>query len=324
MANVPSPSIDPDSILGMIPKDPEAAKFLNKLVDTVGHGLGVLYEPVRTWLNSKAETSAALNKARTDSAIEVLKARTEGEVELVRIGNRDAIREARDRSPERVRRREEQRQVNLEAITAKAALDPPESVSEDPVDPDWVAEWFNLCQDVSSEDMQTLWARILAGEIAEPGSFSLRTLAFVKMLRRQDAEVITRFCSMIWTIDGTLTPFCPAEELMYELPPLPVSFTEILAMDVFGFAKFDYSNGFESKVAKDHVAHMVYFGQEYRLEWHRRSQDRAVHLSFPLGKALLTDIGMELAPIAGAQANSIYKDSILKVLSRHGWVAQRS
>ena len=35
---------------------------------------------------------------------------------------------------------------------------------------------------MSSEELQTLWGRTLAGEIKSPGSYSLRTLDFLKNL----------------------------------------------------------------------------------------------------------------------------------------------
>ena len=43
-------------------------------------------------------------------------------------------------------------------------------------DPDWTARFFDYAQDISSEDMQRIWAKILAGEVESPGRTSLRTL----------------------------------------------------------------------------------------------------------------------------------------------------
>jgi hypothetical protein len=40
--------------------------------------------------------------------------------------------------------------------------------------------------------MQTLWGKILAGEVTQPGSFSLRTLDTLKNLTKQDAEAFTK------------------------------------------------------------------------------------------------------------------------------------
>ena len=43
-------------------------------------------------------------------------------------------------------------------------------VSNHEPDHDWTARFFNDIQDVSSEEMQSLWAKVLAGEVEKPGS----------------------------------------------------------------------------------------------------------------------------------------------------------
>lgn len=63
-------------------------------------------------------------------------------------------------------------------------------VSDQAVDPDWVARWRNDAQDVSSEELQRLWSRVLAGEMKQPGSYALRTLDFMRNLSKEDAKKI--------------------------------------------------------------------------------------------------------------------------------------
>ena len=51
-------------------------------------------------------------------------------------------------------------------------------------------------QDVTSEHMQRIWAKILAGEVETPGRTSLRTLSILKNMTQQDArsfEEVSRF-----------------------------------------------------------------------------------------------------------------------------------
>ena len=38
--------------------------------------------------------------------------------------------------------------------------------------------FFNIAEDISSDDMQALWGRIFAGKIKQPKSHSLRTLDY--------------------------------------------------------------------------------------------------------------------------------------------------
>lgn len=57
-------------------------------------------------------------------------------------------------------------------------------------DPDWLYRWRDAASEVSAEELQHLWGRVLAGEVRSPGSFSLRTLEFLRNISRQEAEAI--------------------------------------------------------------------------------------------------------------------------------------
>ncbi len=66
----------------------------------------------------------------------------------------------------RVILKEERRQRNIDSIVAKAIeFARGKEASENRVDPDWIVEFFNIAQDCSYENMQYLWAKLLANEI---------------------------------------------------------------------------------------------------------------------------------------------------------------
>jgi hypothetical protein len=67
----------------------------------------------------------------------------------------------------------------------------PEVVSSQPVSRDWTLQFLSLAGDVCYEEMQRIWARILAGEVASPGSFGKRTIEFLKTLEKEEAEHFT-------------------------------------------------------------------------------------------------------------------------------------
>ena len=60
------------------------------------------------------------------------------------------------------------------------------------MDKDWFTRYFNIVQDISNEDIQDLWAKLLAGEIKQPGSFSYRTLETLKNMTTDEAELFTK------------------------------------------------------------------------------------------------------------------------------------
>lgn len=60
---------------------------------------------------------------------------------------------------------------------------------------DWFVRFFEEAGSISDEDIQELWAKVLAGEIENPGSFSLRTLDVLRSLSKYEAEIFQRLAS---------------------------------------------------------------------------------------------------------------------------------
>lgn len=70
--------------------------------------------------------------------------------------------------------------------------------------------------------MQDLWARILSGEANKPESVSKRTLEFVSLMDRSDAETFSRLCNLSATslaqplLFSTSDPILSASNLTYK------------------------------------------------------------------------------------------------------------
>jgi hypothetical protein len=65
------------------------------------------------------------------------------------------------------------------------------------VDPDWLARWKEGARDVVSVSLKRYWARMLAGEVLRPGTYSVRTVDFFRNISRTDLEmvqIVARFC----------------------------------------------------------------------------------------------------------------------------------
>ena len=60
---------------------------------------------------------------------------------------------------------------------------------------DWFVRFYEAVGNISDEVMQDLWAKLLAGEVAEPSSFSLKTIDVLRNLSKQDAELFSLICS---------------------------------------------------------------------------------------------------------------------------------
>ena len=70
-------------------------------------------------------------------------------------------------------------------------------VPDQDVDHDWTARFFAEVQDVSSEKMQQIWAKILAGEVETPGRTAMQTLSILRKMPQRDAELFERVAPFI-------------------------------------------------------------------------------------------------------------------------------
>lgn len=161
----------------------EGAKALTKLQEIIQK----MFNPKWTMRQADAEAYANARKLQT--------IRENPDMEIVFVGSE---MHARERTPEAYAIRAGQREIadsirqekNLENVIDIAAseVQDAEEISDAPVDEDWIARLFSIVKDMNSEEMQQVWGKILAGEIKQPGSFSMRTLDTIRNLSKRDAE----------------------------------------------------------------------------------------------------------------------------------------
>lgn len=71
------------------------------------------------------------------------------------------------------------------------------------LDPTWERHWEEKASRAGMDDdeRRTWWARLLAGELQQPGSFSLRALAVMDTLSTEEARLFSRICAYVWMKD---------------------------------------------------------------------------------------------------------------------------
>jgi len=62
---------------------------------------------------------------------------------------------------------------------------------------DWFLRFFEGAGNISNENMQLLWSRILAGEVHSPSAFSLRTLETIRNMTQSEAELLHQIMQLI-------------------------------------------------------------------------------------------------------------------------------
>jgi uncharacterized repeat protein (TIGR03899 family) len=160
-----------------------------KLIETTKFAFSRWYEPIHMRRLADAKSHQLIKEARTE--IEVHRIRLEGIKEL------EIPQDIRMRVASRVNNQEVRRQQNIESIISDTPNYLPPSVTPEPVDEDFIYQYFNYCQDIGNPEMQSLWARLLAGEITEPGTYSSRTLNVLRDMRSKDANLFNEYCKFI-------------------------------------------------------------------------------------------------------------------------------
>ena len=155
---------------------------------------------------ARQEAQAKLTAAEGDASVLQVRANAQAKAREALLPHNTKVTEElviADVISQRIQFQEEKRQANIKSVLrhAKEQLGDKSVVDSEP-DHDWTARFFSEVQDVSSEEMQLLWARVLAGQVERGGSTSVRTLQVLRNLDRATARLFRTFCSMCVFLPG--------------------------------------------------------------------------------------------------------------------------
>lgn len=174
---------------------------LKRLIEVVAEGIGGISKPVLTRKNAdaKANEIKAVAKAIAESQKLLGPVKYDAGEIIIESDQNQNIAELPDadfdrRVISRIAYQEAKRQDNIEKITQYAAedLDGNEEMGSERPESNWTARFFRIAEDISAEEMQALWGKVLAGEVKRPGSYSLRTLDVLKNISQKEAETFVR------------------------------------------------------------------------------------------------------------------------------------
>jgi Protein of unknown function (DUF2806) len=158
---------------------------------------------------------------------------------------------------------------------------------------DWITNFFDKSRIVSDGDMQTLWARVLAGEANIPGTFSKQTVNLLADLDMSDAQLFTNLCGFVWRIQDFIPlVFEPSDE---QYRGKDIYFRTLTHLESIGLIKFENVAGFKVK-ALSKVTTMTYYGRSITLTFPHEKEN-----SLSIGKVLLTRAGSQLVPVCGSK-----------------------
>lgn len=184
-------------------------------------------------------------------------------------------------------------------------------VPNDTVEEDWLYRWRDHAGEVSSEELQKIWGKLLAGEVKAPGTYSLRTLEFLKNLSRSEAQLIERVSS--FAFNGII--WRPREG-GYKLP---LSFTELMDLQELGILSGIDAMGLEFSLEDPEISVPTYIRALVCNDKCLiiRHQTKASILKLPV--VAVTKLGLQILTLGSFRADLEYLRALGRSLMLEGY-----
>ena len=270
--------------------DLDLAKPVTTLIEKCASGAAVIYEPVAIRKKAQAEADAKIIAARANLELSALE----------------------DRALERSIKQEARKQQNYENIIEKTLPLITDEAKPEGIDDDWLAYFFESCSTVSDEKMQSLWARLLAGEVEKTGSFSKRTVDFISKMSFEEAALFNDLCQFGVFVDGNLLLFVrPYKD--NKLFETSINYSALMSLEAIGLVSLciganyvwtDISNPMEVRYQEEKF--------EYRNPY--ASDIGELHT----GRVEFTPIAEELFKLSSPPKNNKYFQWVKDNFQQHG------
>lgn len=187
------------------------------------------------------------------------------------------------------------REINVARAIQQAEedlLDATNPVPEKVPGADWLYRWRDYAGEVSSEELQSIWGRLLAGEVKNPGSYSLRTLEFLRNASMEEAQLV-----------GKIAPFVTAYMVYKDddlLEKYGVSFGDFMRLEEIGLLS-GTSGTLAMHFGSIHKDKFLCYmdGRDWGLEFHGKIPEKRMVVP----AYLLSKLGTEVFGIAEARTN---------------------
>jgi len=259
------------------------------LIEKISDAVGALYLPRQIRRIAKAEVEAEKIKALAN-------------IEITEIQQRGIVRFIEEQG---------RQQENMESVTEQSIPELKEDAKPEDIENDWLASFFEKCRLVSDKEMQSLWAKLLAGEANSPGTFSKRTVEQISNLDKSDAQLFTSLCGFGWVIGDIVPLVYDVEQEIYN--EKGIYFNSLKHLDDIGLITFNDLGGFVRKKFPKFIT-VFYYGTPINIEFNQDEDNK-----LQIGKVLLSKAGQELAPICGSVKSDEFMEYVLNEWLKLGY-----
>ena len=268
----------------------ELAKPANTLVKRIADAFGIIYAPTHLKRMAKAEVEA----------------------DKIRALGRIDVSEIEERGLRRLVKEQGRSQENLESITAQALQGIQPEAKPEQIEDDWLAHFFEECKHVSNPEMQSVWAKLLAGEANKSGTFSVRTIKLLATMDKSEAKLFTQLCGFAWSFSDVSPLIFDMGDKIYAEEG--INFTTLCDLASLGLITIE-SMGI-GKLGVNQQVLTYYFGDFVMLDSDAKPFD------IPIGHVALTRSGRELSSICGAKPKDGFIEYVVTKWGVPSWPAK--
>jgi uncharacterized repeat protein (TIGR03899 family) len=227
-----------------------------------------------------------------------------------------------DRTTKRYRLSQLRKQQNIESIMQKTQTYCANFEIGQRTDHDWFSRYIALSEEVSNPTMQDLWAKILAGELTKPGSFSFKALQVFRDMSIYDAKLLAKACSLaikdpnkkgirlisgVYQQPGLFNFFSKDRQQFCNLSHYGLNYADLLALAENHLIYIQESES--SSMNKGEVLQFSYNGLPLKLTVNKTN----VNLQF----YKFTPLGAELAHLINDKCNNEFFEHLKSILNHY-------
>jgi hypothetical protein len=277
------------------------------------------------------EGAIAEKRAESDARVAMIKTSGSQFAVQMKISPEYALAATRKFSQKIIRER-----VNVDRIAAIATTElksePPTAVNENepgvpPISEDWLNAFENEAAQMSSEQMQRLFGKILAGEIRRPTSYSIKTLRLMSQLDNQAANLFRLLCSLSIStripksnivLDARVVSMGNAGE--NSLLSYGLGFVALNTLQEYGLIISEYNSAIDHKTVVLHENEILGLPITYQnKQWIFAPKDAPTVLqNFKVSGVGFSQSGKELLSVVDIDPNKLYTEALKNFLDQQG------
>lgn len=175
-------------------------EVVNTVVDT---GKTLISSPAVQGVVSALITTLFVRRGENIKGMEALKAKEFEKVteELLKTGRLSYVELYKCNNFFKIAKRADEMILTCQENSSDAGQD--ENEEQGKFSFDWLMRFFDAVGNISNEELQQLWGRVLANEIVRPKACSLRTLDMIRNMSPEEAETFSVLCRYVMQSGNT-------------------------------------------------------------------------------------------------------------------------